>query len=165
VESEPGRGTLFRLRFKECTRQTPAESVVPQDKVGPLNVLVVDDEPMVRDLLARLLAEDGHRVRATSDPHEALRVAVADFFDLVITDQSMPLMNGERLAAAVKASCPATRVLLVTGLGVEGIIPNNVDLVLGKPFTSGSLREGIAEVFAAPSGAPMDYGEPLAATH
>jgi len=150
VESESGKGTVFRLRFAGDTPAGSEKSAVSPGAGGRLNILVVDDDPAIGDLVAQMLAADGHRVRVTSDPHEAMRDSISEFFDLVVTDQSMPLMNGEDLAVVIKSSRPTTRILLITGFGTEGFNRGDLDSVLAKPFTAESLRCGIAEAFASP---------------
>jgi CheY-like chemotaxis protein len=71
-------------------------------------------------------------------------------FDLVMTDRSMPEMNGDAFAAALKKLRPHQPVLLLTGFGDlmngAGERPPGVDLVVTKPFTLTSLRAAIAEV-------------------
>ncbi len=132
--------------------------------IGSLEILVVDDEPMVGELMTRVLADAGHRVRTTTDPHEALRLAASECFDLVVTDRSMPLMNGEGLASAIKATCPSTRILLVTGSGGDEVTAGNIDGVVEKPFTPESLQRGVAEVFAGPPRATGRHEELIAST-
>ncbi|MEI9896595.1 MAG: response regulator [Chthoniobacter sp.] len=145
IESETGKGTVFRLRFND---PAPRNTESPQRALGSLDILVVDDEPMVCELTARLLADAGHRVRTAPDPHEALRMAAAGSFDLVVTDRAMPLMNGERLASAIKAACPATRILLATGSTGGEMADGSFDGILAKPFTSEALRSAVAGIFA-----------------
>jgi len=66
---------------------------------------------------------------------------------LVITDQSMPDMNGAQVASSIKSMAPATPVILLTGFGDEmqaqGSLPDSVDLVLGKPVSMADLRHAV----------------------
>ncbi len=130
--------------------------------IGPrqfasLHVLVVDDEPMVCELVERILTDAGHRVRTTLDPREAIRAVTEESYDLLITDRSMPLMSGEDLAAAVKAARPSMRVLLVTGSGSDEIVADNIDSFLTKPFVPDTLLSELVELFE-PSRRPMSRG-------
>lgn len=115
-----------------------------------LHVLVVDDEPMVCDLVERILTDAGHRVRTTNDPHEAIGVVMEESYDLLITDRSMPLMSGEELAAAVKAARPSMRVLLVTGSGSDEVTTDHIDGFLTKPFMPDSLLSELVAIFEPP---------------
>lgn len=124
-----------------------SKPVASPTSLASLHVLVVDDEPMVCELIERILTDAGHRVRTTNDPQQAIRMVTAESFDLLVTDRSMPLMSGEELAAAAKASRPSTRVLLVTGSGSDEIAMEHIDGFLTKPFTPDSLHDGLLEIF------------------
>jgi len=95
------------------------------------------------------LSEDAHRVQSAVNGREGLEKFKAGSFDLVLTDRAMPEMNGDKLAAEIKQISPTTPVVLLTGfsdmMGKKNR-PEGVDLVIGKPFTMSSLREGIAKV-------------------
>jgi CheY-like chemotaxis protein len=99
------------------------------------------------------LKGDGHHASTAVDSSEALAMFAQESFDLVITDQSMPGMNGVQLAAAMKELTPGTPVILLTGFGEEmlalGESPRGVDLVLGKPVTAADLRRAVFGVLSA----------------
>lgn len=142
---------------KPATGRPAVNNSVPPPAIdtGPgqpasLQVLVVDDEPMVCELVERILTDAGHRVRTTNDPHEAIGVVMEESYDLLITDRSMPLMSGEELAAAVKAARPSMRVLLVTGSGSDEVITDHIDGFLTKPFMPDSLLSELVEIFETP---------------
>jgi len=105
---------------------------------------------MVCELVERILTDAGHRVHTTLDPHEAIGAVTKESYDLLITDRSMPLMSGEDLAAAVKATRPSMRVLLVTGSGSDEVIADNIDGFLTKPFMPDSLLSELVEIFESP---------------
>lgn len=108
----------------------------------PKTVLVVDDEPSVRDLVWVLLSRMGHRVETAGNGNEALG-KIEDFqFDLVFTDLSMPEMNGDQLAREIKKRRPHLPIVLLTGQKPEIISPE-FSLVLTKPFSGSQLRETI----------------------
>jgi CheY-like chemotaxis protein len=111
-------------------------------------VLVVDDEPLVREVLSVYLSEDEHQITTAANGREALEKFRAAEFDLVLTDRAMPEMNGDQFAREVKKLKPAMPVILLTGFGDlmsgAGEKPEGVDLVVGKPFTLNTLREAIA---------------------
>ncbi|MEK6710555.1 MAG: sigma-54 dependent transcriptional regulator [Nitrospinota bacterium] len=81
------------------------------------HVLVVDDEERVRNLLTRLLGEEGHHVSAAASGEEALRELEGGSYDVVLTDLMMPGMSGLDLLEQARASHPETEVILVTAYG------------------------------------------------
>ena len=116
-----------------------------------LRILVVDDEPSVGNTDKMLLKFDGHDVEATNSSKEALDLFASGRFDLVFTDFTMPGMNGNQLAAAIKAGAPDQPVVMITAHA--GTLPPSpdVDFVVGKPFRLEQLREAIAKVMPAES--------------
>jgi CheY-like chemotaxis protein len=77
-------------------------------------ILVVDDEPLVCESVAMLLAHDGHEVETAGSGEEALFKQGSAQFDVVITDFAMPGMKGDQLSAALKQRAPSLPVLLLT---------------------------------------------------
>ena len=158
VESQLGRGTKVRLVFplREAVTGSDAASKPVYDNV-PLNILCIDDEPLLRELLLEGLQAESHRVR-TADGGQAgiehFRTAKKDGqpFDLVITDLGMPHLDGRKVAQAIKAEAPSTPVILLTGWGVvlqeSGERLPEVDAVLSKPPRLGELIETVAKVAA-----------------
>jgi signal transduction histidine kinase len=152
LNSAVGAGTRVTICFPA---ESAAEAEAPRRSVLParsLNVLVVDDEPMARDVMAQYLIGDGHRVQTASNGHEGLEQFKADQFDVVLTDHAMPGLNGGELAALIKALAPSVPVILVTGFGdiLEATAgqPAGIDLVLTKPVSMAVLRETLAELRA-----------------
>jgi CheY-like chemotaxis protein len=116
-----------------------------------LRILVVDDEPSVSNTVKMLLKFDGHEVEATNSGKEALGMFKSGRFDLVFTDFTMPGMNGNQLAAAIKAGAPDQPVIMITAHGGTFTPSPDVDFVIGKPFRLEHLREAIAKVMPAAS--------------
>ena len=108
-------------------------------------LLVIDDEPIVRDTLLRLLQADGYEVLTAESATDAFALLQDGQFDLVITDYCMRGMNGAELAAAIKERDPNQRVLMITAFGdrVKGL-PKGVDILLCKPFSINALRGAMA---------------------
>src|SRR5688500_13543625 len=102
-------------------------------------ILVADDQKIICELLAEYLRADGHETVIAFNGNEALQKFREGHFDLVITDQSMPGLNGQQLAAAVKATHATVPVILLTGFGDEiqaaGQLPPGIDLVVSKPVS------------------------------
>ena len=149
VDGEEGVGTSFTLRLPIGEEQEGEDSDhEPGRRCRPLNLLVVDDDPMVLDILRDLLAADGHLFETAADGREALEKFHMGWYDLVLTDLAMPEMNGDKLATAIKRIVPDKPVVLLTGFG-DGITasdtkPKDVDLVVGKPVTVSKLRKALA---------------------
>jgi EAL domain-containing protein (putative c-di-GMP-specific phosphodiesterase class I) len=89
--------------------------IVPAAQEGATRVLVVDDEPAMLRALSRLLEEAGHRVLTASNGHDAVRTLTTNEVDVVVSDVSMPGMNGIELLRAIRAHDPDVPVLLMTG--------------------------------------------------
>ena len=119
---------------------------------GALAILAVDDEELIREVLVVVLSEDGHEVETAGSGAEGLQKLSVRPFDVVITDRSMPHMNGDQFATAVRARYPDMPVILLTGFGdlmtAVGDHPSVFDVVACKPFTADSLRVAIAEAVA-----------------
>jgi CheY-like chemotaxis protein len=115
-------------------------------------VLVVDDEELVRGLLAVILSRTGYQVREAASPESALRQVhdEPDGVDLVITDLAMPRMNGLQLAQNLRTLRPELPIVLTTGyLSDEDLAQVRamaIDGVLEKPFSRKSVMELVAEV-------------------
>ncbi|MBI2876297.1 MAG: response regulator [Candidatus Tectomicrobia bacterium] len=153
IESEPGRGTTVRLIFPlrlPGTDWHPAE-IEGHSFQGPLRILCIDDEPLLRTLVRDLLENEGHRVEMADGGQVGLDLFHAaqergEPFEVVITDLGMPQMDGRAVAQAVKRGLPGTPVILLTGWGTqaEGSLPVQVDAVLSKPPKLNDLREALA---------------------
>ena len=151
VESEPGRGTLFRLVFP-FTSETPAEETVAAPDVPPgdgLRILVVDDEPMVRTVTTKLLRLRGHDVTDVDGGPAALATLAAETFDIVVTDLSMPDMSGRELAAAIRQRHPGLPVLLLTGDTDADVEGSDIAAVVKKPFKLDVLDAAVQSVASA----------------
>ncbi|GBC85593.1 Blue-light-activated protein [bacterium HR11] len=158
IESELGRGTTVRLVFPLPTGEAgrprpPAEEGGPLER--SLRVLVVDDEPLLRELMKEILQGDGHEVEVADGGQaglDAFHAALARGtpFDVVITDLGMPYVDGRAVATAVKQASPATPVILMTGWGTrlkaEAPIPPVIDYVLEKPPKFHEVRRALRQV-------------------
>ena len=108
-------------------------------------ILVVDDEPLVCESVAMLLAHDGHEVETAASGEEALSKQSSGQFDVVITDFSMPGMKGDQLSAELKQRAPSLPVIMLTAFPPP-TRPVTIDLVLTKPFFLDTLRQGLKRV-------------------
>lgn len=153
IDSEPGRGTTFRVRFpSEMKTFNPAANNRPA-AARSLRVLVVDDEAVPRDVVSRYLRADGHQVVEATRAAEALEALAENAFDLVVTDNAMPQMNGAQLAQLIKAEHADQPVLMLTGYSDSTISPvappPGVDLMLPKPISHSDLRSAINQLLPA----------------
>lgn len=158
IESEPGRGTTFRLVFP--LRGMNARRIGKGDTnafARPLRILCIDDEPLIRELLVDSLVLFKHKVTTVDGGHGGLELFnqardAGEPFEVVITDLGMPDMDGRQVATAIKQASPATPVIMLTGWGMmmkdEGDVPAQVDGVLSKPPRVKELGDMLARVFA-----------------
>jgi len=143
-------GTSISIRFP-VTREEPAKPLKskPVHSLAALRILAVEDDPHIRKILGLYLKENGYTVELAGEGREALSKFKRNRFDLLLTDYSMPNMNGDHLAAAIRATDPKIRIALLTGFGSR--LPQGaplrleVDSIIPKPFTFESLQQGISE--------------------
>jgi two-component system, cell cycle sensor histidine kinase and response regulator CckA len=153
-DSTPGHGTTFTIYLKPAAGSVEAETPnTPQERAagGEERVLVVDDEPAVRRLLARILRSRGYDVFEMEDAHSALAFMNSTNrpMDLVVTDIVMPSMSGVRLAEQVRTQWPSTKVLFVSGFPTTDAIPASEmssTPLLGKPFTPDQIEAKVREL-------------------
>ncbi len=159
VESAPDRGTAFHVLLPAVgeapsARPSPNESSMP---AGSEAVLVVEDEPAIRTLAARMLGRQGYRVRACATGPEAIALLQDsdEPVDLVVTDVIMPEMHGSALAEELRRMRPGVRVLFVSGyteevIGRHGVMEAGVDF-LAKPYSVMTLARRVREALDRPA--------------
>ena len=101
-------------------------------------VLIVDDDPGVRESLTRVLSKDGYQIIEAEDGEKALNICRQELVHIIITDLRMPGMDGVELLKAVKLLLPDVAVILMTAYGsvdkaVEALKQGASDFIL-KPF-------------------------------
>jgi len=157
VESEPGRGTTFRIVLPVAV----APELIPQAESpsGP-TLLLVEDEPALRQLVATMLAEDGYNVLQAGNGLEAVGIAGRHFgsIDLLITDVVMPRLAGPELARKLQGLRPGMQVLYMSGyndsrLVNRGVAEAKVQLLV-KPFTHDQLLAIVSELTSPESQVP-----------
>jgi len=156
VYSEPGMGTTFRAFFPPAGGQAavaaepaPAAAV----KGSGETVLVVEDEPAVRDIAARILRRNEYSVLEAASGQEALSLAAEHEFDLLLTDLVMPQVSGTELARRIGQVRPGVAVLFMSGysqdvLGPRRALDDGVALIQ-KPFAAQELLRSVRAVIAA----------------
>jgi PAS domain S-box-containing protein len=159
--SELGLGTIFKIYLPTTTQTaSKARELQPQASLhGTGKILVVEDEEMVRLLVAELLESFGYEVHSTSGPREALELTDEELrsFDVLMTDIVMPGMTGPELAEQVAAIHPTLRVLFTSGYPEDVAIREEIGEArahfIDKPYRSAELAEIVQRMLA---GAPPE---------
>ena len=153
VSSTPGAGTVFQVLIPALIRHTEKEARSPAKIAkGHERVLFVDDEESIAELGKSMLTYLGYDAVSLADSTEALEVFFSqpDAFDLVITDQTMPHVTGDRLAREMIRIRPDIPVILCTGFSEkivkEDLTEKGIREVIHKPLGVRSLSEAIREV-------------------
>jgi PAS domain S-box-containing protein len=162
IYSEVGHGTTIRLYLPRHTTQaastavgTPA-STLPEHAGGKETILVVEDDPMVRNLITKRLIELGYRVLEAAEGGGALRILESqETIDLLLTDVVLPgALSGRELADAAKKLRPKLKILYSSGytqnsIDHQGKLDPGVQF-LPKPFRRAELASKVREVLDAP---------------
>jgi signal transduction histidine kinase/ActR/RegA family two-component response regulator len=164
VESEAGQGSVFTVKLPAAGGRPAPPAPPPPEEQGvnrSLNVLIVEDEPCVRDFLGQVLTRLGHRHHLATCGREALDTLDREQFDVVLTDLGLPDLSGEQVARAAAQRCPQTPVVLLTGwadqIRAESLAIQGVSQVLAKPVSIDTLARTLAKVAAA--GRPSARGD------
>jgi len=155
VYSEPDRGTTFKIYLPRVDR--PAETGGSENRSrsvqrGTETILLVEDDPQLRQLSSSVLAHCGYKVLTASGPEEGLAICKENHRDirLLVTDVVMPRMNGRQLAEQILQVSPDVKVLYISGYTSNAIVHYGVlDAglwFLPKPFTLSSLVAKVREV-------------------
>jgi two-component system cell cycle sensor histidine kinase/response regulator CckA len=156
--SEPGRGTTFKVYLPRAwERASLEEARAPRRAVaGSGTVLVVEDEPIVRELVREMLTTSGYAVLAAPNGRAAVEVAGAHDgpIDVLMTDVVMPGMSGQQVAELVATERPDMRVLFTSGYTEDAISNHGVlrpgASFLEKPFTAAQLGQKLHELLRTP---------------
>jgi PAS domain S-box-containing protein len=164
VYSEPGRGTTFKIYLPQV--EPPAEIPIerldsPDLPRGAETILLVEDDPALREMAAMLLRRLGYAVLTAGHGIEALSLCHqrdTGRIDLLFTDVVMPHMSGKELADRVRALYPQTKILFTSAYTENAIVHQGVldpgMALLQKPFTPSALARKVREVLdpAKPTG-------------
>jgi PAS domain S-box-containing protein len=152
--SEVGRGTTVKVYLPRVQGAVPSrgeEREVYSEEGGSETILLVEDDPAVRQATTRILTSAGYRVLATASPVEALALLAA--FEgpvhLLLSDVVLPQMSGRELAQQVQAAHPGVKVLYMSGYTKNAIVhsdelPSDVKFI-AKPFKAAELRRAVRQ--------------------
>ncbi len=154
VYSEPGKGTTFKIYLPRVTAEAqkltfPTDEIMP---TGTETVLVVEDEPLVRNMAVKVLTRQGYRVFAFANGAEALQSVrqMSEPLHLLMTDVVMPGMNGKELAQSIQALRPDIKVLYASGytenaIAHHGVLDAGIEFI-GKPYAPQALAVKVRKV-------------------
>jgi PAS domain S-box-containing protein len=155
VESEPGLGASFRILLPAAATAVDAVDAEPETPApvhGAETVLLVEDEPIVRRLVAEILESNGYTVLQAGDGPSALELLRRHTgeVDLLLTDVVMPGMSGPEVAGAVAAMRPGTQALYMSGytdsaIDHHGVLEPGI-AYLPKPFSADELARKVRDV-------------------
>jgi PAS domain S-box-containing protein len=163
VYSEPGIGTTIRIYLPIINAPLTSTASAPPEQVGRGHgetILVVEDEPELRDLIRRILTRNGYTALLAPTSPDAVQLADQHRVDLLLTDVVMPQMSGPELNARIQHRHPGLPVLFLSGysdglLTTQRVLDPDVHL-LQKPFTEDGL---VNQVHIALTGArSVDLG-------
>ncbi len=165
VQNSPAGGALFRI-FLPTTQEIENRSLVVQEPVttdippsGPAHILVVDDDESISRFISELLESQGYQVSLYNNGQEAWKYfqTNSDSIDLMITDQTMPVIKGDELAKKILALKPELPIILCSGNSaqINEIQGKNIGIqaFLNKPLTLQALLDCIRELLANNTGA------------
>ncbi|MBV9775384.1 MAG: response regulator, partial [Gemmatimonadetes bacterium] len=157
VRSEPGRGTEFEVYLPRAERAadaaSPATSGAPQaSRAGTETILLLEDEPAVREVMRRILLRAGYTVLEARGVEEARRVAgdPSTRIDLLVSDVVMPGMKGPSVARELLGMRPGMKVIFISGYADEermerGWLEPDTPF-LQKPFTPATLLDAVRKL-------------------
>jgi two-component system cell cycle sensor histidine kinase/response regulator CckA len=156
VYSEPGHGTTFKVYLPRDLSASVATDVepesVPKLSTGTETIVVVEDEPALREVVRRTLQAAGYTVLTAAGGEEALRTCEqhAGALHLLLADVVMPRMSGKALAQELTGKRPKLKVLYMSGYTNDAIVHRGVldagTHFLGKPFTTAELTRKVRRV-------------------
>lgn len=116
------------------------------------SVLIVDDEPFIRQILSRIVSREGYEVTDVSDGNKALQALESKKFDFVISDIKMPEMDGIELLGHIKSRFPEIKVLLITAYSgaytAQDAIADGADQFITKPFKNIEIAQTLQALIA-----------------
>ena len=160
VDSEVDKGTTFRIYFP-CVNDPLSVTAIPASAAivprGTETLLIVEDDPSLRQLVCGVLRAQGYNILSASNGRDGLRQANEHTgvpISLVVTDVIMPLMGGKAMAEWLTATYPDLKILFTSGymddaIAQYGVLEKGVAF-LPKPYTSATLVRKIRDMLDTP---------------
>jgi len=159
IHSEPGKGSAFTIylpRHHEAPQEveTPHPGHLPETNRQRETILVVEDEPSIRELVCERLVDSGFHILHAADGGAGLRILQSEAdIDLLITDVGLPgPLNGRQMADAARTVRPDLKVLFVTGYAEHSVVGDGrLEAgmhLLTKPFSLDVLRQKIHDILS-----------------
>jgi PAS domain S-box-containing protein len=147
IETQEGKGAAFTVKLPkgelDLKARVKEKSAAEENRCE--NILIIDDEPAIRELLCDILQSEGHRTMAVDDSLKGLGLFEKEDFGIVFTDLSMPEMSGWELTDKLKSLNPEVVIIMVTGWGTQvesnKLKEHKVDFLMTKPFEIKKLFE------------------------
>jgi len=144
--SSPGSGARFQVLLPATLSAAQPIAVLPPTRT----VLVIDDEDLVRDVVARMIQDLGYAAITAADGPAGLDAVDRHVIDLVLVDQSMPMMSGSDVISALRLRRPHLPVVLCSGYDRGRLgLPATADGYLPKPFRLDALEQTLAKILGS----------------
>jgi signal transduction histidine kinase/response regulator of citrate/malate metabolism len=168
LDSAEGQGSCFWFELSLHTAAAQAATVPPVEPVHALDILVVEDVELNRDVVRGLLQRDGHRLWMAEDGEQAMVLCAQRCYDLILLDVHLPGISGVELCRQIRRTPGPNRACRILALTasvqpalVRGYLAAGMQGILAKPLKLDSLRQALAQqrqVVEAPvAGQGMDW--------
>ncbi|CAN5923046.1 hypothetical protein BH11MYX3_BH11MYX3_20700 [soil metagenome] len=146
LQSVLGKGSTFQVMWPAAAETDPAARIeaIPVRRT----VLVIDDEDLVRDVVARMVEDLGYLAVTAADGVLGLEVVDQQSIDIVLVDLTMPRMSGADVVSALRVRRPTLPIVLCTGYDRDRQGPVEADAYLPKPFRIEALEHTLAKLLA-----------------
>ncbi|HTL35972.1 MAG TPA: ATP-binding protein [Kofleriaceae bacterium] len=145
VSSSPGAGVTITVLWPAAVTAPTMRAVTGPVAAAP-TVLVIDDEALVRDVVARMVEDLGYSALTAADGQSGLALLDKETVDAVLVDMTMPVMSGADVVAAVRTKRPGLPVVICSGYDRDGRGPVQADAYLPKPFRLDALQRTLAKL-------------------
>jgi signal transduction histidine kinase len=153
IDSQIEKGTTIKLLFPLYNLADKPEIEIQDKPVNKMKVLCIDDNKDVGEIITAILRDKNHRVDFVDNGRHGLNLFYNSLdegepYDIVITDLSMPYMDGKTVAEKIKTQSPGTPVIMMTGWedGLDANPIKNIDYYLKKPISINDLEKGLQSV-------------------
>ena len=154
--SEPGKGTTFKIYLPITEEDGIAgeNGIVDISDMKPdgEKIVVIDDEKEIRDVVYRMLSQEGFQVFPAENFDQVMRFFKDEKIDLLITDVIMPEMNGDEIGQKVLEKYPGTKIIYMSGYTESTIMDFSIldksKVYLQKPFTRQFLVQNVKEILS-----------------